>query len=81
MEALAEDQNACQMLDTDAFLHAILKIFERRPDQHTANEIAAFLAVTLGGLFRPSRKRVHPQKTPKIERGRGIRCRRIFARN
>ena len=48
MDALAEDQNAFQMLDTDAFLHAILEIFERRPDQHTANEIAAFLAVTLG---------------------------------
>ena len=48
MDALAEDQNAFQMLDTDAVLHAILEIFERRPDQHTANEIAAFLAVTLG---------------------------------
>ena len=48
MYALAEDQNAFQMLDTDAFLHAILEIFERRPDQHTANESAAFLAVTLG---------------------------------
>ena len=48
MDALAEDQSALQMLDTDAFLHAILEIFERRPDQHTANEIAAFLAVTLG---------------------------------
>jgi hypothetical protein len=35
------------MLDTDAFPHAILEIFERRPDQHTANEIAAFLAVTV----------------------------------
>jgi hypothetical protein len=48
MDALAEDQNAFQMLDTNTFLHAILEIFERRPDQHAANEIAAFLAVTLG---------------------------------
>ena len=48
MDAKAEDQNSFQMLYTDAFLHAILEIFERRPDQHTANEIAAFLAVTLG---------------------------------
>ena len=48
MDALSEDQNAFQMLDTDAFLHAILEIFERRPDQYTANAIAAFLAVTLG---------------------------------
>ena len=36
MDALDEDQNAFQMLDTDAVLHAILEIFERRPDQHTA---------------------------------------------
>ena len=35
------------MLDTDAFLHTILEIFERCPDRHTANEIAALLAVTL----------------------------------
>jgi hypothetical protein len=48
MDALAEDQNAFQMLDTNAFLHAILEIFERLPDLHTANEIAAFLAVALG---------------------------------
>ena len=48
MDALAEDQNAFQMLDTDAFPHAILEIFERRTDQHTVNEIVAFLAVTLG---------------------------------
>jgi hypothetical protein len=48
MDALSEDQNAFQMLDTDAFLHTILEIFERRPDQYTANAIAAFLAVTLG---------------------------------
>ena len=39
---IAKDQNAFQMLDTDAFLHAILEIFERRPDQYTANEIAVF---------------------------------------
>ena len=48
MDAKAKDQNSFQMLYTDAFLHAILEIFERRPDQHTANEIVAFLAVTLG---------------------------------
>ena len=48
IDALREDQNAFQMLDTDTFLLAILEIFERRPDQYTANAIAAFLAVTLG---------------------------------
>lgn len=48
MDALTEDQNAFQMMDVDAFLHAILEIFERRPDQFTANEIAAFLCVTMG---------------------------------
>ena len=48
------------MLDTDAFLHAILEIFERRPDQHTANEIAAFLAVTLGII--QVAKKAHPSE-------------------
>ena len=60
MDALAEDQNAFQMLDTD-ILHAILEIFERRPDQHTANEIAAFLAVTLGD-YSAAKKARHAKR-------------------
>ena len=65
LDALAEDQNAFQRVDTDAFYGRSLDIFERCPDQHNANEIAAFLAALRWGMFQ-EKESAHNGETSKI---------------
>jgi hypothetical protein len=81
MDAKAEDQNSFRMLYTDAFLHAILEIFERRPDQHTTNEIATFLAVTLGDYSGRQVSASSRKKRQKLNDAAEYVAEEFFARN
>ncbi|PVA11319.1 hypothetical protein DC366_06160 [Pelagivirga sediminicola] len=49
LDALALDHGALAMVDTAFFIDGLRDILRRSPDQHTANLLAAFCAVTLRG--------------------------------
>lgn len=47
MDALVVDPNAIERLDVGFFIEGLRDILERRPDQHMANQIAAYCAITM----------------------------------
>ena len=47
-DALALDPRTMDMLDCDFFIDGMKDILMRRPDQHVANLLAAFCAITMG---------------------------------
>lgn len=47
MDALVVDPAAIERLDVDFFIEGLRDILERRPDQHMANQIAAYCAITM----------------------------------
>ncbi|MDQ7071856.1 MAG: hypothetical protein Q9M48_14185 [Rhodobacterales bacterium] len=47
MDALAVDSRAIEQLDVGFFVEGLRDILERRPDQHMANQIAAYCAITM----------------------------------
>jgi len=49
-DALALDEGALEMLDCDFFIEGLQDILNRNSDQHVANLLAAFCAVTMGPL-------------------------------
>ncbi|WP_298842259.1 hypothetical protein [uncultured Roseobacter sp.] len=48
MDALAGDDTVCAQLDTDFFIEGLGDILDRRPDQYTANLLAAWCVNTIG---------------------------------
>ncbi|WP_113912233.1 hypothetical protein [Roseovarius dicentrarchi] len=53
-DAMALDAGALQAVDTAFFIDGLRDILRRRPDQHTANLLAAFCAVTLRDAAAPA---------------------------
>jgi len=49
LDAITNDPQACANLDVDFFVEGILDILTLRPDQFTANLLAAYCAITLSG--------------------------------
>lgn len=47
-DAIATDPEACARLDLDYFLDGLASILRRCPDQHTANLLASYCAITMG---------------------------------
>lgn len=47
LDALTVDSRAANLLDVDFFVEGLRDILDRRPDQHMANQIAAYCAVTM----------------------------------
>lgn len=47
LDALTCDAQCFERMDPDLFMEGLIDIFNRRTDQHTANQFSAFLALTL----------------------------------
>ncbi len=47
LDALAQSDEAVEVVDTDRFSNGLRRILQHRPDQHVTNEIAVFCAIAM----------------------------------